>query len=117
MKQLIEKLRSEKGSIEMKMTDHQSESNIDAFRTGKRIAKIWINAASYQEIKDVIKRPNPKYDANYFSLMRNVYFTSLERICPEEALRYKWTNNDSFVHGWREEVNRIWDSIKDDVDR
>jgi hypothetical protein len=120
MREVINKLRAEKTIIEMKkseMKERQSEEIEDAYRTGIGIAAKWIRGASYQEIKDVIKRPNANHDANYFSLMRSIYFTSLEKICPEESKRFKWVYNDAFLNGWREEVNNIWGSIKDEVNR
>ena len=118
MRKVIKKLRDEKTIFEMKkseMQERQSEEIEEAYRTGRRIAAKWIRGASYQELKDVIKRPNAKHDANYFSLMRSVYYTSLEKICPEESKRFKWVYNDAFLNGWREGVNNIWESIKDEV--
>ena len=120
MRKVINKLRAEKTIAEMKkseMQERQLEEIEDAYRTGTRIAAKWIRGASYQEIKDVIKRPNANHDANYFSLMRSIYFTSLEKICPEESKRFKWVYNEAFLNGWREEVNNIWASIKDEVNR
>jgi len=49
---------------ESEMQERQSEETEDAYRTGIRIAAKWIRGASYQEIKDVIKRPNANHDAN-----------------------------------------------------
>ena len=120
MKNVIEKFKAEKAAIELKkseMQDRQSEGIEEAYRTGKRIAERWVRKASYQELKDAVKRPNAQHDANYFSLMRSIYFTSLEKICPEESSRFKWVYNDAFVNGWREEVNNIWESIKADINR
>jgi len=120
MKELIEKLRAEKAVIELKKSetrDRQSEGIEEAYQTGKRIAEKWVQKASYQELKDAVKRTDAKYDANYFSFMRNNYFTSLEKICPEESARFKWVYNGAFVNGWREEVNKIWESIRDDINR
>lgn len=120
MRKLIEKLRTEKATFELKESEilkNQAEGYEEAYQAGKRIAKRWIYAASYQEIRDAIKRPNSRHDANYFTLMRSIYFTSLEKICPEESLKFKWNHNDAFVNGWREEVNKIWESIEDDVNR
>ena len=120
MRKVIEKLKAEKTSIELKkseMLDRQSESVNEAYKSGKRIAERWVRRASYQELKDAVKRPNAKHDANYFSLMRSIYFTSLEKICPEESNRFKWVHNDEFVNGWREEVNNIWESIRDEINR
>lgn len=118
MKKVIERLRAEKAAIELKeseMQEHQSEGIEEAYRTGRQIAERWVRRASYQELKDAVKRPNAKHDANYFSLMYSIYFTSLEKICPEESKRFKWVHNDAFVNGWREEVNNIWKSIKEDI--
>jgi hypothetical protein len=118
MKKVVEKLKAEKAEIDLKrseMLDRQSDSIKEAYRTGKQIAERWVRKASYQELKDAVKRPNAKHDANYFALMYSIYFTSLEKICPVESKRYKWVHNDAFVNGWREEVNNIWESIKDDI--
>ncbi len=120
MKNVIEKLKAEKAAIELKkseMLDRQSKGIEEAYRAGKRIAGKWVRKASYQELKDAIRRPNAKHDANYSSLMHSIYFTSLEKICPEESKRFKWVHNDAFVSGWREEVNNIWESIRDDVNQ
>ena len=120
MKKVIEKFRAEKAAIELirsETDERQSEDMEEAYLSGKRIAGKWIRKASYQELKDAVKRPNAKHDANYFSLMRSIYFTSLEKICPEESTRFKWVHNDAFVTGWREEVNNIWESIRDDINR
>ncbi|BBO81832.1 hypothetical protein DSCO28_23980 [Desulfosarcina ovata subsp. sediminis] len=120
MKKVVEKLRAEKASIELKkaeMQGRQSEEIEEAYRTGMRVAAKWIRGASYQEIKDVVKRPNARHDADYFSFMRSIYFTSLEKICPEESKQFKWIYNEAFLNGWREEVNNIWESIKDEVNR
>ena len=120
MKNVVEKLKAEKEAIELKkseMLDRQSEGIEEAYRTGKRIAGKWVRKASYQELKDAVRRPNAKHDANYSSLMHSIYFTSLEKICPEESKRFKWIHNDAFVSGWREEVNNIWESIRDDVNQ
>ncbi len=120
MKKVVEKLRAEKAVIKLKrseMLDRQSEGINKAYETGKRIAEKWVRKASYQELKDAVKRPNAKHDANYFSHMRSIYFTSLEKICPEESKRFKWVHNDAFVNGWREEVNNIWESIRDEINR
>lgn len=120
MKKVIEKLKTEKAAMELKrskMQARQSDGIEEAYRIGKRIADKWVRKASYQELKDAVKRPDAKHDANYFALMRSIYFTSLEKICPEESTRFKWVHNDAFVSGWREEVNNIWDSIRSDIDR
>jgi hypothetical protein len=120
MRKLIEKLRAEKQSLELKeseILENQSEGNEKAYREGQQIAKKWINAASYQEIRDAIKRPNSNHDTNYFSLMRSIYFASLEKIFPEESSKFKWNYNEAFVKGWRAEVNKIWESIEDDVNQ
>lgn len=120
MKKVVEKLKAEKAAIELKeseMADRQSAGIEEAYKTGKQIAVRWIRKASYQEFKDAIKRSNPRHDANYFSLMYSIYFTSLEKLCPEESKRFKWVHNDAFVKGWREEVNNIWESIKNDINQ
>jgi hypothetical protein len=120
MKNVIEKFRAEKAAIELKrseMHECQTANMEEAYQTGRRIAGKWVRQASDQEIKDAVKRPNAKHDANYFALMRSIYFTSLEKICPEASSRFKWVYNDAFVNGWREEVNNIWESFKADINR
>jgi hypothetical protein len=97
--------------------ESQSDKIEEAYRAGKRIAKKWIRTASDQELKDAVKRPDAIYDANYFSFMRSIYFTWLEKICPEESARFKWVHKDAFVNGWREEVNSIWESGREDIHR
>ena len=118
MKKVVEKLRAEKAAIELQrseMLDRQAEGFEEAYKAGKRIAERWVRKASFQELKDAVRRPNAKHDANYFSLMYSIYFTSLEKICPEESKPYKWVHNEAFVNGWREEVNNIWESIEEDI--
>ena len=120
MKKVIERLRAEKSELELKQyetEERESEGIKEAYRAGMKIAEKWVRKASYQEFKDAVKRPNEIHDANYLSLMSSIYFTSLEKICPEEAKRFKWAHNDAFVSGWREEVNNIWESIRDDINR
>lgn len=120
MRKVIERLRAEKSELELKkyeMEERESEGIKEAYQAGMQIAEKWVSKASYQEFKDAIKRPNEIHDANYLSLMSSIYYTSLEKICPEEAERFKWAHNDAFVSGWREEVNNIWESIRDDINR
>ena len=83
---------------------------------GQRVAKTWIKSASYQEIKDAICIGDAHRDAIRFGSMRNTFFQSIDRICPEEAQQYKWIYNDAFMAGWREEVIIIWESIKNEVE-
>jgi hypothetical protein len=79
-----------------------------AFNKGKAVARIWIKRASYQEIKDVMRRSNARYDANYFEFMRKIFFASLVNSCPAEAQRFQNFYNDSFMCGWREGVISLW---------
>ena len=118
MRKVIERFRAEKSIIELKrheMQRRQSQGFEEAYQAGIRIAEKWVRKASYQEFKDAIRRPNEIHDANYFSLMSSIYFASLEKICPEEAKQFKWAHHDALVSGWREEVNNIWESIRDDI--
>ena len=120
MRNVIEKLRAEKVAIETRnaeFRERQSDKIEAAYQAGMRTAETWIREASLTEIQDAIKRPDAKNDARYFSLMRSVYFTSLEKICPEAASRFKWTYNDAFLNGWREAVNTIWASMQAEINR
>ncbi|BBO67684.1 hypothetical protein DSCA_16140 [Desulfosarcina alkanivorans] len=115
MIKLIDKYRIEKMMIENEEKEKngsESELKKNAFHSGKAVAKKWINSASPQEIKDVLRRPNARHDTNYFAFMRNVFFTFIEKRCPGEAQRFKRADNDSFLHGWREGVINIWNTRK-----
>lgn len=119
MRQLIERLKSEKLAIEKekkKRHERESEGREQAYSAGKAVAKNWIKNSSYQEIKDVLRHQAAKRDANSFGSKSHIYFTSIEKVCPEEAQKFKWVYNDSFMNGWREGVFIIWDSIRRDVD-
>jgi hypothetical protein len=106
MDKLIDRRKIEKMAIE------NLEKEKDAFSSGKAVARTWMESASRQEIKDVLRRPNARHDTNYFAFMRNVYFRSIEKRCPDEALRFKRTDIDSFLHGWREGVINLTDTRK-----
>ena len=119
MRQLIERLRSEKLAIEQEEKErHESEAGEreQAFDTGKAVAKIWIKSSSYKEIKNVLHHQAAKRDLNSFGSKINNFFASIEKVCPEEAQRYKWLYNDSFMNGWQEGVFIIWESIRKEVD-
>ncbi len=119
MRQLIERLKSEKFAIEKekkKQYESEAEEREQAYNAGKAVAKTWIKNSSYQEIKDVLHYQTAKHDANSFRSKSHIYFASIEKTCPEEAQKFKWVYNDSFMNGWREGVFIIWDSIRRDVD-
>lgn len=119
MRELIDKLKSERKTIEKSNLQTQNREVLGkarAFKTGKQTAKKWIQRATYQEIKDVLYRPNARHDANYFAFMRNIFFTSMEKRCPNVTEEFKWFHNDEFMQGWREGVITIWDSIREDVE-
>ena len=84
------------------------EGREHAFTIGKRAAEKWVRSASYQEMKDVLPRPNTTHDTNYFTFMRSIFFSSIEKICPDEARGFKRINNEAFLKGWREGVIAIW---------
>lgn len=119
MKNLIKRLKSEKNEIEVERLDTNERLFDDrsyAYDCGKKVARKWIKIASYQEIKDALRRSDLKHDVNYFAFMRSIYFTSIEKSCPNEAEQFKWCHNDAFMNGWREGVILLWDSIKNDID-
>ena len=45
---------------------------------------------------------------NYFALIKNNLFISIEKNYPAETKRFKWFNNFEFMKGWREEVIFKW---------
>ena len=111
MKGLIIKQKSkinDKVHFNLISTTHRVKE--DAYHTGKRIARKWIKNASSQEIIDVLPRIDTHYDTNYFALMRNNLFLSIEKIYPNETKRFKWFNNIDFMRGWRDEVILIWNN-------
>ncbi|MEJ2157040.1 MAG: hypothetical protein P8X96_17030 [Desulfobacteraceae bacterium] len=119
MRKLIERLKSEKSTFEKEINERyesDAEGREKAFNTGKAVAKTWIKNSSYQVIKDVLHRQAAKRKTNSFGTMRHIYFASIEDVCPEEAQKFKWVHNDSFMNGWREGVFLIWDAIRGDVD-
>ncbi len=119
MRQLIERLKSEKLKIRKEKKErYESEAagRERAYKSGKAVAKIWVENSSYNEIKDVLHHQDAKHAANSFGSKSHIYFASIEKICPEEAQKFKWVYNDSFMRGWREGVFIIWDAIRTDVD-
>lgn len=119
MRQLIERLKSEKCAIEKEKKEwdeREAEGRQQAYNAGKAVAKTWVNNSSYQEIKDVLHHQDAKRDANSLGSKNHIYFASIEKVCPEEAQKFKWVYNHSFMDGWREGVFIIWDSIRIDVD-
>lgn len=119
MRQLIERLKSEKFAIEKekkKRCESEAKGREQAYNAGKAVAKSWIKNSTYQEIKDVLHHQTTKRDANSFGSKTHIYFSSIEKVCPEEAQKFKWVYNDSFMNGWREGVFIIWNSIRRDVD-
>jgi len=120
MKKLIKRLKLEKTVTTNKDADRydrESEGRNHAYICGKGVAKKWINNASYQDIKDVLHHRNVNREPNRFRSMRNIYFKSIDKVCPEEAQKFQWTYNDSFMAGWQEGVNIIWESIKGEVEK
>ena len=119
MKNLIQRLRSEKtmtASEETDRYDREADGRKSAYTCGKGVAKTWINSASYQEIKGAIYHRDDHRDVHKFRSICNIYFKSIDKVCPNEAQKYQWTYNDSFMEGWQEGVNIIWESIKGEVD-
>lgn len=119
MKKLIKRLKSERtetASENADRFDREAEGRKHAYSCGKGVAKTWIHSASYQEIKDVLHHSDVHRESNRFTSMSNIYFKSINKVCPDEAQKFQWTYNDSFMEGWQEEVNIIWESIKGEVD-
>ena len=115
MRQLVERLKSEKTAISHKVLgQHQNEAEgrEQAYNAGKAVAKKWINNSSYIEIKDVW-RCN---ETNTFESKRNYFYKSIEKVCPLEIDKFKWFYYDSFMGGWRDGVIAIWNTVKRDVD-
>jgi hypothetical protein len=94
--------------VHLKAISRKTKAKESAYDAGRRIAKKWIKCASTQEIKDALPRPDPHHDTNYFVLVRNIYFKSIEEIYPDETNNFKWFNNFDFMTGWREEVISLW---------
>jgi hypothetical protein len=119
MRQLIERLKSEKIAIEKEKKERnesEAEGREQAYNTGKAVAKNWIKNSSYEEIIGVLHHQDAKHDDNCFGPKSHIFFSSIEKVCPEEAHKFKWVYNDSFMNGWRDSVLIIWDSIRSDVD-
>ena len=119
MRELIERLKAEKKAInkeKAKRHHNEAEGREHAYVTGVKAAKTWIQNASYQEIKEVLRRGDGHKGAKRFALKRNIFFTWIEKACPDEAREHKWLYNDSFMNGWREGVSLTWESIRNDVD-
>jgi hypothetical protein len=119
MRQLIERLKSEKIAIEKEKKERyesEAEGREQAYNAGKAVAKNWIKNSSYEEIIGVLHHQDAKRDYNGFGSKSHIYFTSIEKVCPEEAQKFKWLYNDSFMNGWRDGVTIIWDSIRREID-
>ena len=102
MRQLIERLKSEKFAIEKekkKRCESEAKGREQAYNAGKTVAKTWIKNSSYQEIKDALHHQTAKRNANSFGSKSHIYFTSIEKVCPKEAPKFKWVYNDSFMNG------------------
>ena len=97
-----------KDKVHMKAILKKIDAREIAYESGRGFARKWMRSASHQEIIDVLPRSNPHNDANYFTLIRNLYFVSMEKRYPDETERFKWFNNVDFMKGWREEVILIW---------
>lgn len=102
--------KNNSGKVHLKMTLRESKAKKNAHHAGRRIAKKWMKSASHQEIMDALPRLNPHHDTNYFALMRNIFFISIEKAYPDETKRFRWFNNVDFMSGWREEVILLWDT-------
>jgi len=98
--------------IHLKTISRELNKKKYAYNCGRKIARKWIKHASYQEIKDALPRPSLHHDTNYFALMRNIYFMSIEKIYPNETKSFKWFHNVDFMTGWREEVILLWNTQK-----
>ena len=119
MKDLIDRLRLEKKDIETKEKDHHSLNSSDkknAYISGKHVADKWIKTASYKEIKHILNRSNPRLSSHYLEIMQAQYFSSIETVCPHEAREFKWSHINSFMNGFYEGVDGIWDAINSKVD-
>lgn len=99
-----------KDKVHMKAISKKIDAKKNAYESGRGLARKWIKSASYQEIVDVLPRFNSHDDTNYFALIRNLYFVSMERRYPDETERFKWFNNIDFMKGWREEVTLLWNN-------
>ena len=95
--------------VHLKAMSRELKIKEDAYKTGKEVARKWINHASHREIIDVLPRSDSHHDTNYFAIMRNSFFISIEKKYPIETKRFKWFNNFDFMKGWREEVILIWE--------
>lgn len=119
MRQFIERLKSEKIAIAKEKKERyesEAEGREQAYNAGKAVAEYWIKNSSYEDIICALHHQDAKGDGNCFGSKRHIYFTSIETICPEEAQKFKWVYNDSFMNGWRDGVIIIWDSIRRDID-
>jgi hypothetical protein len=107
MKGIIIKKNS-KNKVHCDAISRKLKAKKDAYNTGIKIARRWIQNASYQEIIDVLPRTNLHHDTNYFALMRNIFFISIEKRYPNETEDFRWFNTVDFMRGWREEVISMW---------
>ena len=96
--------------VHLRAISIESKAKEYAYNAGKRIAQKCIKCASSQEILDALPRPNSHHDTNYFALIRNIYFSSIEKIFPDETNDFKFFHNVDFMKGWREEVILLWDT-------
>lgn len=101
-------VRNTTSNLKSHIQSDQFQKREHAFANGKRVAVKWSRSASYQEMKDALPRPNVNHDNNYFAFMRSIFFTSIEKICPDEVQDFKLANNETFLKGWREGVIEIW---------
>jgi hypothetical protein len=99
-----QKSKNNNDKVHLKAIFRASKAKEVAYNTGRKIARKWIKCASYQEIMDVLPRINSHHDTNYFAIMRNFYFISIEKIYPNDTKRFKNFNTIDFMKGWREEV-------------
>ena len=78
MRQLIERLKTEKFAIEReKLERYQTESQgrQQAYNAGKAIARTWIQNSSYLEIKDVLHHLTAQKVSNDLRSKIHIYFT------------------------------------------
>jgi hypothetical protein len=107
--------RNDSDKVHLKTISRESKAKKHAHNAGRSIARKWMENASNQEIIDALPRLNSHHDTNYFALMRNNYFISIEKIYPDETKRFKWFYNVDFMKGWREEVILLWDTNRKEI--
>ena len=112
---IIKKKQSRNIKVHLNAISRKLKSKKDAYIAGKKVARKWMISASYQEVLDVLPRSSSHNDMNYFAIMRNNLFTSIEQKFPKETKNFKWFNNIDFMKGWRHEVVLLWRSCKNKI--